>query len=204
MAPQQRKSRSIGGTNFQRVNAAAVGGRWIVLLLLVVAFLALDVQLQCVQGANYTVGDQFGWSLPEANGFNSSYYNDEWLTTLVLYPRDILFFNYKVPAHSVLQVSEIDYISCNYNSPLEKYTSGADSVGPLSAGMYWFICGTPSHCSMGMRMAVPVEMKPSLGPPFQLAPPPAPTPPESSTELFLSSFLQDKFLSNTSRSNSCL
>jgi len=90
-------------------------------------------------------------------------------------------FNYKVPAHSVLQVSEIDYISCNYNSPLEKYMSGADSVGPLSAGMYWFICGTPSHCSMGMRMAVPVETKPSLGPPFQLAPPPAPTPPGSST-----------------------
>ncbi|CAK9213040.1 unnamed protein product [Sphagnum jensenii] len=204
MAPQQRKSRSIGGTDFQRVNAAAAGRRWIVLLLLVVALLALDVQLQCVQGANYTVGDQFGWSLPEANGFNSSYYNDEWLTTLVLYPGDILFFNYKVPAHSVLQVSEIDYISCNYNSPLEKYTSGADSVGPLSAGMYWFICGTPSHCSMGMRMAVPVETKPSLGPPFQLAPPPAPTPPGSSTELFLSSYLQDKFLSNTSRSNSCL
>jgi hypothetical protein len=90
MAPQQRKSRSIGGTDFQRVNAAAAGRRWIVLLLLVVALLALDVQLQCVQGANYTVGDQFGWSLPEANGFNSSYYNDEWLTTLVLYPGDIL------------------------------------------------------------------------------------------------------------------
>jgi hypothetical protein len=90
MAPQQRKSRSIGGTNFQRVNAAAAGRRWFVLLPLVVALLALDVQLQCVQGANYTVGDQFGWSLPEANGFNSSYYNDEWLTTLVLYPGDIL------------------------------------------------------------------------------------------------------------------
>ena len=63
-------------------------------------------------------------------------------------------FNYNPIAHSVLQVSQSDYTGCVITSPVEKYTSGNDTVKLAGGTTYYFICGTPGHCSAGQKLSV--------------------------------------------------
>jgi len=106
-----------------------------------------------VQGTNYTVGDTEGWSKPNGNTIPDGYLAT-WASGKTFNAGDTLLFNYNPIAHSVLQVSMSDYTGCVITSPMEKYTSGNDTVKLAGGTTYYFICGTPGHCSAGQKLSV--------------------------------------------------
>lgn len=81
--------------------------------------------------------------------------------------------------HTVLEVSSADYSTCAASTPLNADTSsGSTTIKLTSAGTHYFICGTPSHCSGGMKMAVPVSAATTPTTTSQL---PSPTTPTTTT-----------------------
>ena len=65
----------------------------------------------------------------------------------------VAVFIYSKAFHNVLQVSAADYTSCNTGNPTMMYATGNDTI-PIKAGMNYFICGTPTHCPAGQKIAV--------------------------------------------------
>ena len=63
-------------------------------------------------------------------------------------------FEYNNETHSVLQVVQADYNTCNLKTPIEKWMTGKDEVFLSNAGTFYYICGTPLHCAQGMKLAV--------------------------------------------------
>ncbi|KAH9695316.1 Phytocyanin domain-containing protein [Citrus sinensis] len=100
--------------------------------------------------AVYKVGDDAGWSIPNAQSVN---YN-AWAEAIDFHVGDILSFEYNSLFHSVLEVSREDYESCNTQSPMKSYTTGKDSITLESSDPRYFICGAPGHCQMGMKLEI--------------------------------------------------
>lgn len=130
----------------------------------------------------YTVGDTSGW----ASGVDYT----TWSSTKTFAVGDSLLFNYG-GSHSVDEVSSSDYSSCSTSNTLSSDSSGATTVALKTAGAHYFICGTPGHCSNGMKLSVTVAAStPSGTPPASGTPPPtttngtssnSPPPPASTT-----------------------
>ncbi|KAJ7568038.1 hypothetical protein O6H91_01G016100 [Diphasiastrum complanatum] len=107
--------------------------------------LSLFAAVECALAAStYTVGDASGW------GTGNDYRTWEQKHTFAV--GDTIVFNYG-PPHSVVQVSQADYQACNTNGPLKSYSSGKDTV-TIKDPSSFFICGTPGHCQMGMKVAI--------------------------------------------------
>ena len=70
-------------------------------------------------------------------------------------------FNYQARAHTVTEVSQTNFDSCNGNSPLSNDNGGSTTIRLSSPGMHYFICTIPGHCSSGMKLAVNVNGDPS-------------------------------------------
>ncbi|RWW48736.1 hypothetical protein BHE74_00045168, partial [Ensete ventricosum] len=115
---------------------------------------------------DYTVGDSTGW----ANGVDYSNFNSIMATAA---------FNYNAGIHTVDQVSATDYSSCSASNALSTDSSGQTTVTLSKADTYYFICGVASHCSNGMKVAVPVTASSTSSP----SPPSSstPTPPSAGT-----------------------
>ncbi|KAJ7514365.1 hypothetical protein O6H91_23G041100 [Diphasiastrum complanatum] len=141
-----------------------------------VALLAI---LQCAMAATYTVGGTPGWDLNVVNYTN-------WAAQNTFKVGDTLVFKYSPGLHTVLQVSEANYKACNLTTPLKSYQSGDDTVALTDATTHYFICGVPSHCSLGMGVAIAVSggttpsSAPSPAPTLSPAPKVSPTPSPSS------------------------
>ncbi|KAK9750307.1 hypothetical protein RND81_02G203600 [Saponaria officinalis] len=95
-----------------------------------------------------------------------------------------IVFNYDTSLHNVLVVSKADYEGCTTSSPLQKFTDGKSTV-TLKQGAMYFICGTPGHCSQGMKLQVNVGDSGSSTPATPTTPAtpstPTTTPPTDST-----------------------
>ncbi|KAJ7514359.1 hypothetical protein O6H91_23G040700 [Diphasiastrum complanatum] len=137
-----------------------------------VALLAI---LQCAMAATYTVGGTPGWNLKVVNYTN-------WAAQNTFKVGDTLVFKYTSGLHTVLQVSEANYKACNLTAPLQSYQSGSDTVALTDATTHYFICGIPTHCSLGMAVAIAVSGgttpsgAPSPAPTLSPAPKVSPTP----------------------------
>ncbi|BAF25345.1 Os09g0469300 [Oryza sativa Japonica Group] len=101
----------------------------------------------------YTVGDGEGWT----TGVN---YNN-WANGKFFRQGDELVFNYQARAHTVTEVSQTNFDSCNGNSPLSNDNGGSTTIRLSYPGMHYFICTIPGHCSSGMKLAVNVNGDPS-------------------------------------------
>eukprot|EP00250_Pteridium_aquilinum_P000724 c10876_g1_i1 orf=162-743(+) len=115
---------------------------WMVVMVVVVSLCAC----RSVLATNYLVGDSSGWTI-------MSY--DSWLSGKTFVVGDTLEFVY-TSAHDVVEVTESDYASCSGGSNTV-YTSGNTTYTLNSTGTVYFICTVPTHCSNGMKLAVPVE-----------------------------------------------
>ncbi|KAF0913317.1 hypothetical protein E2562_021967 [Oryza meyeriana var. granulata] len=101
----------------------------------------------------YTVGDGEGWT----TGVN---YNN-WANGKFFRQGDELVFNYQSRAHTVTEVSQSGFDSCNGNNALSNDDGGSTTIRLSYPGMHYFICTTPGHCNNGMKLAVNVNGDPS-------------------------------------------
>ncbi|KAG5527590.1 hypothetical protein RHGRI_028490 [Rhododendron griersonianum] len=106
-----------------------------------------------VSSVRYTVGGSSGWS-SKAN-------LTVWAQSIHFYNGDWLYFIYDRSQLSVLQVNQTNYESCNSNSFLHNYTTGAGrDVAPLNVtGPYYFISGN-GFCYSGVKLAINVSNPP--------------------------------------------
>ncbi|KAG1354377.1 hypothetical protein COCNU_07G004890 [Cocos nucifera] len=58
--------------------------------------------------------------------------------------------------HTVDEVSESDYKACSASNSIQTYNDQNTKITLSKAGSRYFICGTPGHCSGGMKLAVTV------------------------------------------------
>lgn len=96
----------------------------------------------------YTVGGNSGWK----PGVNYT----AWASGQQFVVGDYLVFNYTVGRHNTMVVHKRAYVSCNSSNALETYTSGNDTILLSSTGHKYFLCGYPTHCTHGMRLAITV------------------------------------------------
>lgn len=95
-------------------------------------------------------------------------------------------FQYSAAAHNVLTLAtKANYDNCVKTSPLNTTSTGNDAL-VVKAGGNYFICGIPTHCESGQKVAVNVSA--ATGTPETPGTPaapgtPAPQGPSSATSL---------------------
>ncbi|KAM7253724.1 hypothetical protein ACFE04_031406 [Oxalis oulophora] len=92
------------------------------------------------------VGDSSGWSL------GVDYAN--WASSKTFHVGDVLAFKYNPSMHSVLEVTQNAFNSCDTSSPISAHKTGSDSITLDKPGHHYFICGTPGHCGGGQKVDV--------------------------------------------------
>ncbi|KAL6500480.1 hypothetical protein OROHE_025846 [Orobanche hederae] len=126
----------------------------------------------------YKVGDYDGWDI-----MGDVVYN-QWALSKIFKVGDTIVFEYDPEFHSVLQVSQSDFHSCNTAAPISTYTTGNDSIVINNSGHYYYICGVMGHCEAGQKVGITVIdshkpiIEPVSGPanaPSQIAVPKAPS-----------------------------
>ncbi|KAK9155893.1 hypothetical protein Sjap_003373 [Stephania japonica] len=118
-----------------------------------------------------------------------------WIKSQRFIVGDNINFQYG-PPHSVVEVTEADYNSCEASNPVQVYTNGNTVIRLSSPGKRYFICGVTSHCAGGMKIeveTVPAAPITSSTPPASPLTPPAPasfanpmTPPSPAPPVFSS------------------
>ncbi|GMN35237.1 hypothetical protein TIFTF001_005167 [Ficus carica] len=68
----------------------------------------------------------------------------------------VIVFNYG-SSHTVDEVSATDYSACSVGNAINSDSSGATTIPLKTAGTHYFVCGVPSHCGNGMKLAVTVK-----------------------------------------------
>ncbi|CAK9867914.1 unnamed protein product [Sphagnum jensenii] len=112
--------------------------------------LTLTALLQIATAVDYTVGDEFGWSVPSSPDFYS-----DWVDEVAPFTEgDTLEFNYAPGTDSVLLVDDLDYRTCNTGNPIQEYTFGPHPFVMRPVATYNFISGEPGHCLAGMRLTI--------------------------------------------------
>ncbi|KAF8768754.1 hypothetical protein HU200_007314 [Digitaria exilis] len=93
----------------------------------------------------------------------------------------IAVFQYNM-MHTVAEVSSADYSACSASNSLQSYSDQNTKIALTAPGTRYFICGTPGHCSGGMKLAVTVSAASATTPATSPAAPGADdTPPETTT-----------------------
>ncbi|XP_066381144.1 basic blue protein-like [Miscanthus floridulus] len=134
-----------------------------VLLLAVVAAVACLASL--ASATQWVVGDECGWRAK----FNQT----GWADGKTFVVGDTLLFKYPKGKHTVVQVGEEDFATCNHDddddNQLGVWCSGNDVVRLDKPGKMWFICTKCNHCLKGMKLAIDVVDDDDVA-----APPPPP------------------------------
>ncbi|KAJ4717017.1 basic blue protein-like [Melia azedarach] len=111
------------------------------------ATVLLLVVVQCgvSSAATFKVGDEGGWVFGVQDWPNGKTFKDG----------DILEFNYTPGRHNVVVVDEKGYNECKAASGATTFTTGKDQI-TLKKGKSFFLCGFPTHCDNGMKLAITV------------------------------------------------
>ncbi|OAY78501.1 uclacyanin-3-like [Ananas comosus] len=113
----------------------------------VAVLLMVLVAVSPAVATDYTVGDSQGW----ASGVDYS----TWVAGKTFNVGDTLLFQYSF-MHDVAEVSKSDYDGCSASNSLQSYSDQNTKILLSKPGSRYFICGTPGHCSSGMKLAVTV------------------------------------------------
>ncbi|KAJ8426731.1 hypothetical protein Cgig2_011552 [Carnegiea gigantea] len=121
------------------------------MLSLVVGSMAiLAAFMDVAMATNYTVGAPRG-------SWDTSTNLQAWAKSKTFNAGDNLFFQY-APTHDVVEVSKADYDTCKTSNAILRDNSGTTVVPLSEPGNRYFICGTPGHCTTGMKLAVNVVL----------------------------------------------
>ncbi|KAK1307023.1 hypothetical protein QJS10_CPA10g00221 [Acorus calamus] len=109
-------------------------------------------------GAVYKVGDSQGWTILG----NPNYTN--WAVSKTFHVGDVVVFEYNKQFHNVLQVTRQAYRACNASAPLATFTSGNDSIPIKTPGHHYFLCGIPTHCTLGQKVDIRIPKSSAIAP----------------------------------------
>ncbi|KAK1259257.1 hypothetical protein QJS04_geneDACA005649 [Acorus gramineus] len=126
---------------------------WSVVVVVLMAFAA---SVSAV--TTHDVGGSTGWTIPS----DSKTYTN-WVAG----------FTFPTGSHNVMEVSKSDYDSCTTTAPIGgTKTTGPATLSLSTAGMHYYICGFPQHCSAGQKLSINV---------LSSTPSKVPSPPPSTT-----------------------
>ncbi|KAF8414069.1 hypothetical protein HHK36_002068 [Tetracentron sinense] len=134
----------------------------VAMLRKLVSLASAALLIQLATGANFTVGGTNG-------GWDTTTNLQAWATSQSFSIGDNLIFQY-TPNHDVLEVTKADYDSCQTGNPVQTHMGSTATIPLSTPGMRYFICGTPGHCTQGMKLQVDT-----------VAPAPPPASPSSPT-----------------------
>ncbi|KAL4355932.1 hypothetical protein HN51_027304 [Arachis hypogaea] len=117
--------------------------------LVAASFLILLLAFPTVFATDYVVGGPSGWVIGPDYGI--------WAENFKFKVNDTLTFKYEARLHQVEEVSKSDYINCNSNHPIKNYKGGNNKITLSKPGSYFFLCPTPRHCQLGMKLALSVS-----------------------------------------------
>ncbi|CAN1274285.1 Blue copper protein [Linum perenne] len=125
-------------------------------MAIIAALVILLIAAPAAHAADHAIGGTAGWT----NFGNVDY--DTWSSAQKFKVGDNIVFNYGA-SHSVAEVSQSDYSSCDSSNAIQTYSDGATSIPLSAAGTRYFICPAAGHCSGGMKIAVKVDGGSSSG-----------------------------------------
>ncbi|KAK1306122.1 hypothetical protein QJS10_CPA10g00377 [Acorus calamus] len=134
-----------------------------------VVVVVLMVSAASVSAATtHDVGGNTGWTIPS----DSKTYTN-WAAGQTFRVGDSLRFTFPTGSHNVMEVSKSDYDSCTTTAPIGgTKTTGPATLNLPTAGMHYYICGFPQHCSAGQKLSINVLSSTSSKVP---SPPPSTT-----------------------------
>ncbi|XP_047336130.1 uclacyanin 1-like [Impatiens glandulifera] len=139
--------------------------------LIILAALTVEI----TSAITYNVGGSTG-------GWDSTTNLQAWAMSQTFLVGDNLAFQY-APMHDVVEVIKSDYDSCQTTNVIQSYTGGATIVPLSSPGKKYFICGTPGHCTQGMKLQIDTLAAAAtpalLPPPASVLPPISPQQPQN-------------------------
>ncbi|KFK31132.1 hypothetical protein AALP_AA6G072100 [Arabis alpina] len=97
---------------------------------------------------DHTIGGPSGWTV-SAN-------LRTWAAAQTFSVGDNLVFSYPTAFHDVVEVTKPEFDSCQAVNPLTTFANGNSIVPLTTPGKRYFICGSPGHCSSGMKLEVNV------------------------------------------------
>ncbi|CAL4886344.1 unnamed protein product [Urochloa decumbens] len=123
---------------------------------------------------DYVVGDSSGWT----SGVDYT----TWAKGKTFSVGDNLVFQYSA-MHTVAEVSSADYSACSSSNSLQSFSDQNTKIALTAPGTRYFVCGTPGHCSGGMKLAVTVSAAAATAPAASTTPPGSDddTPPATTT-----------------------
>uniref|UniRef100_A0A7N2N297 Phytocyanin domain-containing protein n=1 Tax=Quercus lobata TaxID=97700 RepID=A0A7N2N297_QUELO len=123
-------------------------------------FAILAVLVPSILATDFVVGDDKGWTI----GFDYQ----TWADGKEFHVGDRLIFKYRKGNHNVLKVNGTGFQQCVAPAGTVPLTSGNDVILLATSGRKWYICGFPTHCANGQKLAITVL--------DGLSPAPSPTP----------------------------
>ncbi|KAK1383791.1 Phytocyanin domain-containing protein [Heracleum sosnowskyi] len=127
---------------YERLNMAV--------FLIVIVVVTLQMQMSNAQNS-HTVGDSVGWAFPpNANTYAT------WAASQKFAVGDTLVFKFVNQVHTVAEVTETAYKTCNTQNPISVWSSSPASVPLKSSGSHYYLCTVPDHCSAGQKLAINV------------------------------------------------
>ncbi|XP_020106237.1 cucumber peeling cupredoxin-like [Ananas comosus] len=152
--------------------------------MMAAAAAALSIILQGAAAATqHVVGGATGWTIPSTASFYSG-----WSSAQAFTAGDTLLFNFTTGIHNVMPVGKAGYDGCSTQGTVgPTLTTGPATVTLKAPGAHYYICGVPTHCSFGQKLAVNVSAaagpapSPSPSPSGPSAPPPGGARPEAPT-----------------------
>ncbi|PQP95457.1 umecyanin [Prunus yedoensis var. nudiflora] len=102
--------------------------------VLVLVIAAAVFALHGTEAAQYTVGDELGWTIPPGGAATYA----SWAAKHSLVVFDILTFNFAVGEQDLALVTKEDFDACN----------------TADQGMYYLTCTFAGHCAKGQKIAL--------------------------------------------------
>ncbi|XP_040990169.1 early nodulin-like protein 1 [Juglans microcarpa x Juglans regia] len=117
----------------------------------VAGLVCLMLLMQMGDATQFKVGGSKGWTVPTDP--NEVHYN-QWAEKNRFQIGDSLLFVYPPDQDSVLHVKEEDYINCNTEAPIEKFSDGNTVVKLSQSGPFYFVSGNKDHCLKNEKFVV--------------------------------------------------
>ncbi|KAL3747717.1 hypothetical protein ACJRO7_016511 [Eucalyptus globulus] len=140
-------------------------------MLVLMVFLGAAIQ-SCRAQTTHVVGDSLGWVVPPGGAIAYS----TWAANETFVVGDTLVFNFTTGMDDVAKVTKAAYDSCNFTSPISRWTNGPATITLNQSGEHFFISTFDRRCSLGEKLAINVSAASGPAP----APTTTPTPPAAS------------------------
>lgn len=151
----------------------------IMVILIVIAVAA--TMLKSTEAAEYTVGDNTGWTSAPPGG--ASFYSD-WASNITFREGDILVFTFTA-SHTVAELTDrASFDGCSVNQNQGVITTSPARITLNRTGDFYFACTIQGHCNSGQKLSI-ATITSTSSPPTQGPSPPSgttPTPPSSGDE----------------------